>query len=199
MILSNVEIHRAIDERRLVITPEPEPRFRQNEAACPYQTSSVDLRLGSQILIPRGARPFNIDLQQGKFADLVTPENFEERFLREDQPYSLRPNTLVLAQTLEYVELPIQESGTSLAARIEGRSSFARCGMLVHFTAPTIHAGFRGTITLEIINLGPTTIVLYPATPVCQLIVEEVKGYPLRNDSQFQGQTGPGAPAGAAS
>ena len=61
--------------------------------------------------------------------------------------------------------------------------------MLVHFTAPTIHAGFAGTITLELINLGPCNISLYPGAPICQLIVEEVKGTPVRNDSPFQGQS----------
>ena len=91
-------------------------------------------------------------------------------------------------RTRERVTLPIIENRQSLAARIEGRSSFARCGMLVHFTAPTIHAGFSGTITLEIANLGTMSIVLYPDARVCQLIIEQVCGVPFRNDSQFQGQ-----------
>jgi dCTP deaminase len=79
----------------------------------------------------------------------------------------------------------------SLAARIEGKSSYARCGLLVHFTAPTIHAGFKGTITLEIMNLGPYAISLRPQMPICQLIIEEVRGVPFRSDSQFQGQSQP--------
>ncbi len=78
-----------------------------------------------------------------------------------------------------------------LAARVEGRSSFARCGLLVHFTAPTIHAGFNGRITLELINLGSIPILLYPEAYICQLIIEQVVGTPLKNDSQFQGQTKP--------
>lgn len=190
MILSNAEIHKALDEGRLVITPEPSPRFPEEGTECPYQTTSVDLRLGEDLLIPKTERPFNIDLRRGKFADLVTPENYEQRTLKSDQPYSLEPNRFVLSRTLERVELPITTDGGALATRIEGRSSFARCGMLVHFTAPTIHAGFSGTITLEIINLGPTTIVLYPEARICQLIVEEVQGRPFRNESQFQGRHG---------
>jgi dCTP deaminase len=75
---------------------------------------------------------------------------------------------------------------------VEGKSSYARCGLLVHFTAPTIHAGFSGTITLELINFGPLKIELYPDMPICQLIVEQVSGMPFRNDSQFQGQSRPG-------
>jgi dCTP deaminase len=61
--------------------------------------------------------------------------------------------------------------------------------LLVHFTAPTIHAGFAGNITLELINLGAIPILLYPEAPICQLIIEEVQGVPFRNDSQFQGQS----------
>jgi dCTP deaminase len=94
----------------------------------------------------------------------------------------------VLGKTLERVELPILDNGTSLAARVEGKSSYARCGLLVHFTAPTVHAGFAGTITLELINLGPLDIALYPSMPICQLIIEQVSGIPFRNDSQFQNQ-----------
>ena len=56
------------------------------------------------------------------------------------------------------------------------------------FTAPTVHSGFAGTITLELINLGPLDILLHPRMPICQLIVEQVFGTPFRNDSQFQGQ-----------
>jgi len=68
----------------------------------------------------------------------------------------------------------------------------------VHFTAPTIHAGFSGTITLELINLGPLDIALFPQMPICQLIVEQVHGVPFRNDSQFQGQQSAGGAANAA-
>jgi dCTP deaminase len=89
------------------------------------------------------------------------------------------------------VALPIRENGDNLAARVEGKSSYARCGLLVHFTAPTIHAGFSGTITLELYNLGPVNISLYPGAPICQLIVEVVLGVPFRNDSQFQNQKKP--------
>ena len=98
----------------------------------------------------------------------------------------------MLGKTLEHVTLPLVPGGVSLAARVEGKSSYARCGLLVHFTAPTIHAGFTGTITLELINLGLCNISLYPHTPICQLILEEVSGVPVWNDSQFQGQTAPG-------
>jgi dCTP deaminase len=192
MILSNVEIQRALDERRLVIEPEPTPRIPGDQGIdCPYQTSAVDLRLGSEIAYLKDKLPFDVNLGRGGFATLFGPHS-KRQTLTAEQPFVLRPGRLVLGKTLERIELPIGADGECLAARIEGKSSYARCGLLVHFTAPTIHAGFNGTITLELYNMGPINISLYPETPICQLILEIVKGVPFRNDSQFQGQTAPG-------
>jgi dCTP deaminase len=95
----------------------------------------------------------------------------------------------VLGKTLERIELPLINGAEScLAARIEGKSSRARFGLLVHFTAPTVHPGFRGTLTLEMINLGPADLLLIPGMAIAQLIVEEVKGCPNMKASEFQGQ-----------
>jgi dCTP deaminase len=192
MILSNVEIHRAIDEGRLVLDPEPLPRRPGLEGVdCPYQTSAVDLQLGDEISYLKDGLPLDINLGRGGFANLFGPNSIRQN-LTPEQPFVLRPGRLVLGRTHQRVELPIGEDGDCLAARVEGKSSYARCGLLVHFTAPTIHAGFNGTITLELYNSGPLGISLYPRTPICQLIVETVKGIPFRNDSQFQGQQAPG-------
>lgn len=192
MILSNSAIFIALDEKRLVIEPEPAPRDPNDapDADWPYGTTAVDLRLGDEISWFNEGLAVNIDLRRGNFAQLFGP-NSTSRKISEEQPFVLMPGKLVLANTLERVELPIIEGMPALAARVEGRSSFARCGVLVHFTAPTIHAGFSGRITLELINLGPIPILLFPTMYICQLIVEEVEGVPLRNDSQFQGQLQP--------
>ncbi len=184
MILSNLNIHAALDAGRLVITPEPKPRLVERGAPCPYHTSAIDLRLGDEVSWLK-AIPTSVDLRRGKFASLFD-QNCESRIISEDQPYALSPGKLVLARTLEHVELPISDKGPCLAARIEGKSSYARCGLLVHFTAPPIHAGFRGSITLELINFGPLNILLYPAMPICQLIIEQVDGIPFSNESQIQ-------------
>jgi dCTP deaminase len=146
--------------------------------------------LGSEIAYFKDGLAVNIDLRLGSFADLFGP-NSHARTITEDQPYSLGPHKFVLGKTMERVELPLIDDGPCLAARVEGKSSYARCGLLVHFTAPTIHAGFAGTVTLELINFGPFPISLYPGAPICQLIIEQVSGKPLRNDSQFQNQTHP--------
>jgi len=189
VILSNVEIQNALNAGRLIIEPRPQPEQPDSTSGeCPYQTSSVDLRLGDEITFFKEGLALNIDLRLGKFSDLFGP-NSASRTITPDQPYSLAPGKFVLAKTLERVELPIlAHDRACLAARVEGKSSYARCGLLVHFTAPTIHSGFAGTITLELINLGPLPVLLYPGAPVCQLIVEEVAGIPFRNNSQFHNQ-----------
>jgi dCTP deaminase len=189
MILSNVEIHRALDAGLIVIEPQPQPREPGIGQVCPYQTSAVDLTLGTEISYfkPKRKAPVNIDLREGKFADLFIPYSVKT-IISEEQPFVLVSGRFILARTQETVTLPLDKP-TCLAARVEGKSSYSRCGLLVHFTAPTIHAGFSGVITLELINFGPLPISLYPGMPICQLIIEKVEGVPFRNDSQFQGQS----------
>ncbi|MCY2988673.1 MAG: dCTP deaminase [Planctomycetota bacterium] len=192
MILSNVEIFRALDEKRLVIQPEPSPRRPSvGQSHSPYDTHSVDLTLGDEIVVPKKGQ-FIYDLTQpGSIAETIR-QHSETVTLNHLQPFFLEPNRFILGRTRERVELPISAGySTCLAARIEGKSSRARFGILVHFTAPTVHPGFKGTLTLEIINLGPASFVLRPGMPIAQLIVEEVKGCPVENPSQFQGQNSP--------
>lgn len=191
MILSNTEIHRALDEGRISIDPEPAPRFPVAGERCPYQTSAVDLRLGDVISYFHADRPVTYRLGRTGFADLYR-EHFQTRTISANAPFELPSGQFVLGQTLEHVRLPLIPGQTALAGRVEGRSSLARSGLLVHFTAPTVHAGFQGTITLELINLGPFTIELTPGVRICQLILESVEGPPFRNDSQFHGQQRPG-------
>jgi dCTP deaminase len=87
----------------------------------------------------------------------------------------LEPREFLLALTAERVELPRH---ARLAARVEGRSTLARLGVGIHVTAPTIHAGFRGRITLEITNVGGLRVRLRPGLRICQLVFETVFGTP---------------------
>lgn len=191
MILSNRRIQEALDKKWLVIEPEPLPRQLEPGRDCPFQTSAVDLRLGDEIAWLREGLPLTIDLRRGGFADLFSGNSLSQRITSE-QPFVLSPNRFVLGKTLERVTLPLLEHQPSLAARVEGRSSYARCGLLVHFTAPTIHAGYSGHVTLEMANFGPYPISLFPGTFICQLILEQVDGNPFPNESQFQNQTSAG-------
>ena len=191
MLLSNREIHKALDEGRLVIDPEPQPRSKGiGVKYCPYDSHTVDLRLGSEITVPQ-AGTFAYDFKaSGKIADLIA-RNSKKHILEENRPYHLIPGQFILAQTLETIILPIDKGPPYLAARIEGKSSRARCGLLVHFTAPTVHPGWQGPLTLEIINLGPATFLLSPGMYIAQLIIEQVHGEIFRNPSQFQNQSTP--------
>ena len=179
MILSNTEIQKAIDEGRLIISPEPQPRD--------YDTTAVNLHLGTGLAIPKEGS-FNYDLTKPGFA--ATLARNSDRIEIPETGYPLEPKNFVLGITTQRVGLPLIP-GKTLAARIEGKSSVARCGMLVHFTAPTVHAGWDGPLALEMINLGNAAFTLRPRMAIAQLILEVVYGDPVANPSQFHGQTTP--------
>ena len=194
MILSNVEIHRALKDGRLVIKPLPVPKRPVAGQHCPYDTHTVDLTLGAEIVVPKPG-PFTIDFSQpGKIAEFIAQHSTKET-ISADRPFVLGSGKFALGQTRETVELPIKRRlKKCLAARIEGKSSRARCGLLIHFTAPTVHPGWSGPLTLEMANLGPAELTLRPGIAIAQLIVEEVLGIPFENKSQFHRQR---TPAGA--
>jgi dCTP deaminase len=100
----------------------------------------------------------------------------------DDGVLELERGKLILGFTLEYVQMP-----PYLAGRVEGKSSHARRGLLIHLTAPTIQSGWHGRIQLELYNLGPATLLLRPKLPICQLIIEQVTE-PEQYEGQFQQQ-----------
>jgi len=191
MILSNIEIQKAIDEHRLIINPDPQPRSPEF-SNCPYDSTAVDLHLAKALSIPQPG-PYTFDLRRGGIAGFLARNS--KQITIPEEGYALKHGQFTLGVTVERITLPLLRDGKSLAARIEGKSSLARCGLLVHFTAPTVHAGFDGTLTLEMINLGVVDISLFPGMAIAQLILESVVGDLEANPSQFQGQT---TPAGTA-
>jgi len=94
----------------------------------------------------------------------------------------LEPGGFTLGWTEENIELPVD---SRLAARVEGKSSLARLGIGIHITAPTIHAGFKGPIQLEMCNHGFLRVRLMPGMPICQLIFEQTLGTPEKG---YKGQ-----------
>src|SRR6266542_1460751 len=117
MVFSNSELHKALDDGRLIIDPEPSPRFPDATGKCPYQTTSVDLRLGNEISYFKEGLAISVNLLRGGFANLFTL-NSESRTITDEQPYPLRPGKLVLGQTLEKVslKLPLEDDTPALAA-----------------------------------------------------------------------------------
>ncbi|MGH6892133.1 MAG: dCTP deaminase [Dongiaceae bacterium] len=101
--------------------------------------------------------------------------------------FELLPRRLALAWTREFIDLKFD---TRLAGRVEGKSSLARLGLGVHVTAPTIHAGFKGRIRLELLNHGSRPIRLRLGMRICQLIFEQTFGTPDHGyQERFLGQT----------
>ncbi|MEX0783635.1 MAG: dCTP deaminase [Dehalococcoidia bacterium] len=194
MILSDTSIFEALDDGRLILTPEPSPRVPSVETPTrPFDRTAVNLRLSSTLRIPEQDLSVVIDPTIGSAVRTL------QRLYREQaipvEGFKLSPAMFVLGLTEEGVTLPLPEDVSAdarakgcLAARVEGKSSLARYGLLVHFTAPTIHAGFDGHIALEIMNLGPAPILLTPSMQICQLIIEQVHGEPQAAGSQFHGQ-----------
>jgi len=85
--------------------------------------------------------------------------------IQDDEAYLLRPHEFVLASTLQHLSL-----NDAIAAEIDGRSSIGRLGVLVHATAGWIDPGFQGFVTLEIVNLAPVPVKLYPGMRIAQLV-----------------------------
>jgi dCTP deaminase len=191
MILSNDGIKRALEQGALEIFPDPD--------VTQYTTSAVDLHLGDEfnvwdaekLKLP-GFKP-ELDLSTQRFNE--TAKAFLLPLKKQDDgsvifpPFREHPWHM-LAITRERVHL---KRDYKLAARVEGRSSLARLGIIVHLTAPTIHAGFNGRITLEMINFSPFYLKMVPnKTRICQLIVEQLESEPtLEINTAFQGQTSP--------
>jgi dCTP deaminase len=100
--------------------------------------------------------------------------------------YPIVPRKLALGWTKERIEMDVE---ARIAARVEGKSSLARLGLVIHMTAPTIHAGFKGRIRLEMMNHGAVPIRLWPGMRICQLIFETTLGTAEKGyKGQFAGQ-----------
>jgi dCTP deaminase len=191
MILSDRGINEALDKGELEIDPKPK--------ADQYTTSAVDLSIGSSFKcwdykkITTQGVTVTLNLAEQRFfstaAAFMVPMNLESDGSFLFPPFKDKP-IHVLGITRERINLKL---GSQLAARVEGRSSLARIGLIVHLTAPTIHAGFNAPITLEMINYSPFTLKFVPnETRLCQIIFERLESPPLSDiRTGFQGQTEP--------
>jgi dCTP deaminase len=148
-VLSDGTIRRLVAEGHVRIEPFDETMV---------QPASIDLRLGTSFRVFHNHRITAIDL-----AD--PPRNLTEHVeVEEDESFVIHPGEFVLGRTQERVELP-----DDIVARIEGKSSLGRLGLIVHATAGFVDPGFKGTLTLEITNLTRVPIILWPGKPIAQL------------------------------
>jgi dCTP deaminase len=177
VVLSDRSIRREIDDGRIVIEPFDEGLI---------QPSSVDVRVDSRYRVFHNSRYTHIDVRR-PMDDLTEPVVKDG-----DEPFILHPGEFVLGQTLERVTLP-----DNLVARLEGKSSLGRLGLLIHSTAGFIDAGFEGNITLELSNVANLPITIYTGMPIGQISfmemdqpVEHAYGSGAKG-SKYQGQAEP--------
>lgn len=174
MVLSDRSIKAQLAAGRLVIEPY-DPAL--------LQPSSVDVRVAAQFRVFRNSRQPFIDVRRPAedLTELVE--------IGADEPFILHPGEFVLGTTLERVALP-----DDLVARLEGKSSLGRLGLLIHSTAGYIDPGWDGDITLELSNVSRLPITIYAAMRIGQLSFHEMTtpvDTPYRG--KYQGQRGPTA------
>ncbi len=148
-VLSDGTIRRLIADERIKIDPW-DPAM--------VQPASVDLKLGSSFRVFHNHRVTAIDLREPP-SDLT-----EQVIVGEGEPFVIHPGEFCLGRTEEWVELP-----DDIVARIEGKSSLGRLGLIVHATAGFCDPGWKGTLTLELNNLTRVPIKLWPGLPIAQL------------------------------
>ena len=150
------------------------------------QPSSVDVRLDSVFRVFRNHTAGLIDVKQ----DLTALT--EQVDIADDGVFMLHPGEFVLGSTVERVTVPGQ-----LVARIEGKSSLGRLGLLIHSTAGFVDAGFSGHLTLELANVASLPITLYPGMKIGQISFMRMTTPADRpygsgaTGSKYQGQRGP--------
>jgi dCTP deaminase len=177
VILSDRSIREAIQSGRIGLDPyEPSN----------VQPSSVDIRLDRYFRVFRNHTQRVIDVRENQedLTELVE--------ITGDDPFILHPGEFVLGSTAERITV-----GVDLVARIEGKSSLGRLGLLIHSTAGFIDPGFDGHITLELANVANLPITLYPGMRVGQVSFLQMTtpaDHPYGSSgigSKYQGQRGP--------
>jgi dCTP deaminase len=179
MILSDVTIREEIKAGRIQIDPFDE--------SC-IQPSSIDLHVDAQFRVFANSRYPYIDVRR------EMPDLTELVEVAEGDPFILHPGEFVLGSTLERVGIP-----DDMVARLEGKSSLGRLGLLIHSTAGYVDPGWDGYLTLELSNVANLPITIYPAMKIGQISFFRLSTPAERpygssqTKSKYQGQRGPTA------
>lgn len=179
MVLSDRSIKLEIAKGRIVVEP-----LNPSD----IQPSSIDLHLADEFRVFYNSRHPYID----PLAD--QPDLTELVHASATEPFVLHPGEFVLGATVEHVELP-----ADIVARLEGKSSLGRLGLLIHSTAGFIDPGWKGRLTLELSNVANLPVLLTPGMPIGQISfsmmtteVERPYGH-HELSSRYQNQEGPTA------
>ncbi len=179
MVLSDRTIREEIVAGRIIIRP-----FDYKD----LQPASVDLHLDRKVLVFRNNLDPYIDLRK-PMVELTEPVE-----IPEDKPFILHPGEFVLGSTLEHIEIP-----NNIVARLEGKSSLGRIGLLIHSTAGYVDPGWKGHLTLELTNVSRLPVTLYQGMRIGQIsflrmTTEVDRPYGSKElGSRYQGQTDPTA------
>jgi dCTP deaminase len=158
MILSDRDIKKAIKNGRILIEPY-HPRY--------IQPASLDVHLGNRFLLFKRATHYVIDVKK------PVDNYMTEHTIRANTPFILHPGEFALGMIYEKTGV-----GKDLVARLEGKSSLGRLGIIIHATAGFIHPGNCLNLTLELHNVGVLPVMLYYKMPIAQLSFEELTSPP---------------------
>ncbi|MDD4870095.1 MAG: dCTP deaminase [Kiritimatiellae bacterium] len=165
-VLNNSDIKKRIEEtnytKKLIITP----LLSEGQIG----TASVDIRLGSSIIIPKKVYLEKQDVTDEEMVLQVEKRRYDKVKLQYHSQFMLHPNQLILSGTFEYICLP-----DDLFSTVMSRSSWGRLGLVVA-TASAIQPGYKGCLTLELVNVSESPIALYPGLSIGQLVFHEVIG-----------------------
>ncbi len=162
-VLSNIDITKWMEKKefskRLIITPCLD--LKESLDYC-----SFDVRLSNQFIIMKRRSYPHLDIKNN---DINRTYKYQEKVnINNKNSFVLHPHQLVLGATLEYVKIPDE-----LMCYVIGKSSWGRTGLVIA-TATKVDPGFKGCITLELVNEGEIPISLYPGLPIAQLVFHEV-------------------------
>ncbi len=169
--LGRDELLKLIEDGSIRIAP-----FRKEQVG----PASIDLHLGDSFRVFEKTRDVFHIREDADYKQITRAVKVER-----DSSFLIMPNELVQGITEETLTLP-----STLSGRIEGRSRFARLGLLIHLSSGFIQPGSTGRVVLEILNVSPLPLALHPGTAICQVIIEEARGA-TKYQGAFAGQTAP--------
>ena len=182
MRLCDTDIEKYLDDGIIAIEPRPD-NSKINGA-------TIDLRLGNSFRVFREYSAPYIDVSgpREEVAAQLERVMSDEIIIGDDEPFFLHPGALALATTMESVKLP-----ANIIGWLDGRSSLARLGLMVHVTAHRIDPGWEGKIVLEFYNSGKLPLALRPNMIIGALSFEVLSGaaarpYNARQDAKYKNQ-----------
>ena len=176
MVLADRDIREKVKKKELIIRPFDD--------GC-VQPSSVDLHLGGEFLVFDSHAHSLIDIRKGVHGLM------KKIIVKANEPLIIHPREFVLGTITEWVKLP-----DDIVARLEGKSSLGRIGLVIHSTAGYVDPGFAGQLTLEISNLANLPIAMYKGMKICQISFMQMTSpvqYPYGHPklgSHYQNQKG---------